>query len=335
MASLRRANVGRRLVVIGIFVVLAALVLAAVARAVPQGKVSATAVGACLYRAIGAHDPDEKTRNPDYLAPIFFATFYSRKEFQPDFSRAMRWVRFRKRLGYYYVTARTRHFDAILGRELRAGANQVVILGAGFDSRAWRFHKKFPRVKFFEMDLPATQAIKRRLSRAQIGPPPPTLVYTPIDFNTQTLGQALARAGYDPKARTVFIWEGVTYYITAGAVDSTLRFIARKSGPGSSVIFDYALEEVVKGDFRRFPYAKYAVNRLASINEPWLFGIRQDRAAAYVARRGFQVKSDLGARQLTRRYMMTSTDSVMGPLPGYIRIMHAVVPAGGAEPKNR
>ncbi|MBU0516221.1 MAG: SAM-dependent methyltransferase [Proteobacteria bacterium] len=332
MASLRRAVGDHRALMVWLCAVAAALLVAASARAVPEGKVSATAVGACLYRAIGALDPDLKTRNPDYLAVKFFAPFYSRKEFQPNFARAMRWVRYRKRLAYYYVTARTRHFDAILERELRAGATQVVILGAGFDSRAFRFHRKFPRVKFFELDLPATQSIKRRLTRERIGPPPPTLVYTPIDFNTQTLGQALARAGYNPRARTVFIWEGVTYYITAGAVDSTLRFIARKSGPGSSVIFDYALEEVIKGDFRRFPYAQYAIKRLASINEPFLFGIRQDRAAEYVAQRGLRLKSDLGAAELTRRYLITSRGSVFGPLPGYMRIMHAVVPASGPRP---
>jgi len=330
MTSWGRAMAGRRVVMVWLGVVAVALLLAASARAVPEGKVSVTAMGACRWRAIGAKDPDLKTRNPDYLAEKFM--YYRWKGRQVNFAWAMRWIRRKRRLAFFYVTARTKHFDAILERELRSGATQVVILGAGFDSRALRFHRQFPKVKFFELDLPATQAIKRRLTRERIGPPPPTLVYAPIDFNTQTLDQALGRAGYDPKAKTVFIWEGVTYYISAGAVDATLRFIARSSAPGSSVVFDYALEEVIKGDYRRFPRAYWTVKRLAAVNEPWVFGIPKDQAADFVARRGLKLKSDLGAAELTRRYLITSQGSVFGPLSGYMRIMHAVVPASGPRP---
>ncbi|MBU0516223.1 MAG: SAM-dependent methyltransferase [Proteobacteria bacterium] len=160
-------------------------------------KVSVTALAVCVYRAIGAMDPDEKTRNPDYLAEKFIdqSPIVSLMGLSLNFAEAMENIRRTPPYLFFFVTARTKHIDATLGRELESGATQAVILGAGFDSRALRFHGNFPDVKFFEPDRPANQAIKRRLSRERIGPPPPTLVYVPLDFNTQTLGPALGDAG--------------------------------------------------------------------------------------------------------------------------------------------
>jgi len=298
------------------------------------GKLSVTALGACVYRAIGARDPDEETRNPDYLAEKFIdrLPIVPRMGLSLDFAEAIDRIRRTPRYLYFFVTARTKHLDAVLTRELESGAAQVVILGAGFDSRALRFHQKFPHVKFFEPDRPATQEIKRRLTRARIGPPPSTLVYVPLDFNTQSLGQALGRAGYDPRARTVFIWEGVTYYLSAEAVDATLRFIAEHSAPGSAVVFDYLDEDLEKAGGERSPEVEKVRKRLADQNEPLAFGLPQKRAASFVARRGLRVEPDLGPEELTRRYLIAGDGSVYGPVPRSLRIMQAVVPDRQVQP---
>lgn len=303
----------------GICTVGALLPLAAAALAVEPGQVSRTALTACAYRAIGALDPDPNTRNPDYLAGKLLGRAF-------DFAVEVGRFRSEPRRAFFFVTARTKHIDALLKEALKNGVSQVVVLGAGFDSRAYRFQKEFPKVKFFEMDLPATQKYKSDLMAKQVGPPPPTLIYTPIDFNTQTLGQALAKAGFDTKAKTFFIWEGVTYYISAQAVEGTLRFIAQNSAPGSSVVFDYALEEVVKGTSSRYPGARFFMDRLASMGEPWVFGIADGKARDYVSQRGLQAVSDLGSREMSKRYLLSSNGKAYGPVSGIVRIMHAEVP---------
>jgi methyltransferase (TIGR00027 family) len=297
-----------------------ALVFAiSLALAVEPGHVSRTSQVTCEFRAIGSKDPDPKTRNPDYLAEKFAGHTFV---FADEIAR----IRRQPRKSYFYVTARTKHIDGLLQQTLENGASQVVILGAGLDSRGFRFHKRFPTAKFFELDLPATQDYKRTLVEKSVGKPPVTLIFTPIDFNKETLGQVLAKAGYNPRAKTFFIWEGVTYYISAAAVDGTLRFIAENSAPGSSVVFDYTLEEVVKGDYRRFPKARQAMSWLETLGEPWVFGIADGKSQEYVSKRGLRVLSDLDPDEMTRRYLITSGGEVYGPLPGYMRIMHAEVP---------
>ena len=143
---------------------------------------------------------------------------------------------------FYYVNARTHHMDSLMIKFLKAGFRQVVIMGAGFDSRAYRFHEAYPDVRFFEIDLPATSADKQHRVETLIGQKPDWVAFVPIDFNTQTLDEVLGKAGLVADQQTFYIWEGVTYFISQSGVDNTLDFIAEKSAPGSRIIFDYMLE---------------------------------------------------------------------------------------------
>src|SRR5215813_13947300 len=120
------------------------------------GKVSVTAEAVCALRAAAARHPDPKVRNPDYLAERFVdEAFWRASPYRGDPERA------RHNPIFFDVNARTHHVDALLVEALSRGATQVVNLGAGFDSRAYRFRDRFPQVRFFELDLPATSAAKR------------------------------------------------------------------------------------------------------------------------------------------------------------------------------
>ena len=122
-----------------------------------------------------------------------------------------------------------------------------MILGAGYDSRAYRFDALKDPIRVFEVDHPATQQAKLEGVRKIFGSLPEHVRYVAIDFNQQTLEDCLAAHGYDPQAKTVFLWQGVTYYLEPAAVDSTLTFIARHAAPGSSVIFDYIDNALLTG----------------------------------------------------------------------------------------
>ncbi len=156
---------------------------------------------------------------------------------------------------------------------------------------------------------------------------PAYVACVPIDFNTQSIPNELQKAGYDPTRKTLFIWEGVTYYISEAAVDGTLRFIASRSAPGSSVIFDYMPLGVIQGDYKRYPDARRTAGWVARKGEPWIFGIVSEKAADYVHERGLKVLSDLGPRELETKYLTRSNGKLDGACSSYFRMLHAAVPS--------
>src|SRR5436190_8140347 len=162
------------------FLTVASLLGTQAALAVRPGEVSTTAETTCAWRAIAAQHPDPKLRNPDEIAHKLCR---SRLPVSRDYVEARKQMDSmgERYAAYFYVNARTFYIDAALRRAAAAGATQVVVLGAGFDSRAYRFRASHPSVRFFEVDLPATiEAKKSRLAEA-LGGVPDYVRYAPID----------------------------------------------------------------------------------------------------------------------------------------------------------
>lgn len=136
-----------------------------------------------------------------------------------------------------FVLIRTRFTDdRVLGAAER-GVRQLVILGAGFDTFALR-HPDLG-VQVFEVDLPASAALKReRLAAADI-PVPEHLHFVEVDFEHDDLRERLTAAGFDPGEPAFFSWMGVTYYLAQEAVTTTLGGVAALAAPGSELAFDY------------------------------------------------------------------------------------------------
>jgi methyltransferase (TIGR00027 family) len=132
--------------------------------------------------------------------------------------------------------ARTRLIDDWLLDHVAAGARQIVILGAGFDTRAWRL-PGLAGLPVFEVDHPATGAEKRR-RLALAGLDPARVVAVALDFDRESLATALTRAGFDAALRAVIVWEGVTNYLTAEAVAAVVEW-AGGLAAGSGFIFTY------------------------------------------------------------------------------------------------
>ena len=185
-----------------------------------------------------------------------------------------------------FLVARERYIDDYLVACLAAGLDQLVILGAGYDARAYRFAELKQGVKVFEVDHPATQAAKLKKLAAIFGAPPAHVTYVPIDFNQQTLAARLAESGYDEGLKTLFIWQGVTQYLTPGAVDGTLAFVARHSGPASSIIFDYMDPSLLSGAPRHGEVS--SVRRYGRLSgETFVFSIPIGAVQAFLVERGF------------------------------------------------
>jgi methyltransferase (TIGR00027 family) len=150
----------------------------------------------------------------------------------------------------------------------------------------------------FEVDHPATQAAKR----ARLADAAGRVTYVPLDFDRQDLASALDAAGFDRRRRTFFVWEGVTNYLGAAAVDATLRTVARGAPAGSALLFTYVHRGVLDGSVPFFGTERLA-QTLARYAESWTFGLDPATVPAYLAERGLELVEDLGAREYRARYM--------------------------------
>ncbi len=181
-------------------------------------------------------------------------------------------------------TFRTKAFDAALLDALKDQARQVVVLGAGFDSRGYRFQPQLSGVRFIEVDYGPTQEYKKQRVKDIFGALPKNVLYVPMDFRKDGLLAQLTDAGYSEWEKTFFLWEGVTYYLPESAVKDTLHFMRDHSAAGSRIAFDYTLSTNRSLNNPRRLFARWG--------EPWLFGFPGGGAAAFVRREGLDVMSD-------------------------------------------
>jgi methyltransferase (TIGR00027 family) len=198
-----------------------------------------------------------------------------------------------------FIAARTRFAEDALAAAVERGVSQLVILGAGLDTYAWRGAMR-QRVRIFEVDHPATQAWKRRrLTEAAIALPA-CLTFAPIDFERETLAGGLDDAGFDPAQPTFFTWLGVVPYLTEEAVWSTLGFIAGLAN-GAHVVFDYSDPPDSLTPEMRAVHDKRAA-RVAELGEPWVGYFEADKLGAGLKDLGFSSVEDLGPPQIAARY---------------------------------
>jgi methyltransferase (TIGR00027 family) len=223
--------------------------------------------------------------------------------------------------------ARTRFIDDALRAALGDGVEQVVILGAGFDCRAYRI-SGIERTRVFEVDHPDTLAEKRRRLRQVLPSAPPHVRLVATDFNHRQLEELMANGGYDPARRTFFIWEGVTNYLTAAAVDVTFRWFAT-AARGSRVVFTYVHRRVLD-DPPAFAGTRRLFRTLRQTGEPWTFGLDPAEVPGYLAGRGLDLLEDLGAVDYRSRYLRGRGREMRGY--EFYRIALARTQGRGAEP---
>ena len=188
------------------------------------------------------------------------------------------------------IALRTCAIDNAVRDAMAAGAKQLVILGAGYDGRAWRM-RELAGVRVFEVDHPATQKEKR----ARVSGLPAAfgdVVFVSINFEKESLDAALDRAGHDRSAPTCWIWEGVVMYLTRDAMRTTLASIARRSARGSTLIINYHTEH------RRW----FARLMFRLIGEPQISAWTPQEMAADLRSVGFTVREDTGMVDWNRRF---------------------------------
>jgi methyltransferase (TIGR00027 family) len=198
-----------------------------------------------------------------------------------------------------FVALRSRIAEDVARRAIATGAKQIVVLGAGLDTFACR-GPPIAGVEVFEVDHPATQAEKRR-RLAAAGIEAPALRFAPCEFERESLAQALQAAGFDPTARAAFLWLGVTPYLSAEAVDATLRFVAGLEG-GADIVFDYANPpQSIDSPGHRLFHERMAA-RVAELGESFKSYFDTAELRSRLEAMGFEKVADLGPREISQRF---------------------------------
>ncbi|MGN0983645.1 MAG: class I SAM-dependent methyltransferase [Gemmiger sp.] len=214
--------------------------------------------------------------------------------------------------------ARARFCEDALRTAVRTGTRQYVLLGAGWDTFAWREPVLARRCPVFEVDHPLTQADKRcRLARAGL-PVPETFHFVPLDFSTGDLAEALCRAGFDPRQKTLFAWLGVNFYLTLPQIGGMLTSLSALSSPGSGLVFDFAGPALFASPVRR---VQNMLAMAAAGGEPMQACFAERDLMGLLQRHGFLLYERLTPAQIQRRYF-----SGQGELTAFeeIHLAHAV-----------
>jgi methyltransferase (TIGR00027 family) len=218
------------------------------------------------------------------------------------------------------IRARVRYFDDFIRSAVIEGLEQLIILGAGYDTRAYRIEGMKDKVLVFEVDLPETLQAKREKIKEIFGSLPDHVVYVPVDFHAERLGQRLMECGYNRSLKTLFVMEGLVMYLPAEAVDDILAFIIGNSGKGSAILFDYFPDSVIKGtcDAGRNmrEYAEKA-------GEPLQFGIPKGTVESFLAKRGFSQIQNVTSEDYKKAYFHGANNVRM--VSNLLSIVHATI----------
>jgi methyltransferase (TIGR00027 family) len=266
---------------------------------------SHTAALVTLYRAIESSRPPAMRLFDDPFAPLFLGWRFRtalRLSRLPVIGAAMPWSLVD---GHWSgprgtVAVRTRYIDDCLGEALHHGVKQVVILGAGFDCRAYRI-REIAQSRVFEADHPATQATKKEIVSRRLRTLPSHVTYVPIDFTAGSLDAVMQASGYRPDVRTFFVCEGVTHYLPADTIDTVFRYVSR-SAPGSQLVFTYIHRGMLDGS-AQFTGADNTLAAVRRAGEPYRFGFEPGELSQYLAARNLALVEDVGADAYRARYL--------------------------------
>jgi methyltransferase (TIGR00027 family) len=282
-----------------------------------NGLPSRTSILTAAARAFGSREADTSVRNPDWAAERLIgpaelgliADHPISRAFDRDFEEAMNDPEI---FGFaWLMLVRTRYIDEMLQRAFRGGARQLVILGAGFDSRVHRFRDLLKDAAVIEIDYSTTQEYKKRRVEEALGAAPDNVVYAPIDLARENLGDVLRRAGFQPGLKTYYVCEGVSMYIPEEGMKETLCTIAAESAPGSTLLLEY----INRGGLellRKYPMGM--IKNAFDWGEPFVFGVPDGRDREFFQEAGLELGETLkiGSPESIKRYATRQDGSNYG-----------------------
>lgn len=197
-----------------------------------------------------------------------------------------------------FTVGRTRYIDDALVAALREEIDQVVILGAGYDSRAYRI-PGIESTRVFELDLPETQTQKRKRVHRLLEKVPDHVTFVALDLESQELAEILPSSGFREGRRTFFICEGLTEHISAGAVDRIFRYVADATKQESKIAFTYLVRGLLDGT-KHFPGTR--AHLAYSGFSTRAFALNPEDLRVYLSERGLELIEDVAGAEFAERY---------------------------------
>ena len=274
-------------------------------------------------RTASTKESDPVVANPDYLARHFVtSSFYSRlislpgKTCREEFEKILPG-------SYCYFLARTKFVDQCFARAVNEDVKQIVILGAGYDTRSVRLLNENSDVTVYEIDLPGTQNNKLEKMKMAKLTKNNNVVYIATDFNNTTLKDLLGNKDFKFDEPAFFIFEGVSYYLEESSARNVFEFVAKSCAKKSSIVYDYSLKSFVDGSDETYG-GKQIQDWIKKNNEPFKFGLHPDDNSPFMASCGLKVKKDLGPDEITEAYLSSRIEGVIGKPLGHLRMVYAV-----------
>lgn len=286
---------------------------------------SDTAIVAAGFRAVAHRDFPHSQCGADNLAEKFLPPF-QRFLIKSKIIRNLGVKRHNKFTpgGYAYVLARTVFFDQVFLEAIESGTKQIVFLGAGYDSRAYRFRSLCTDCKIIELDVRTTQEEKKHcLEKADIKLPP-NITFAAINFNQQSLSEVLLDAGFDPRESSLFLWEGVSMYLDESAVDSTLQFVSNCQQKNSQIAFDYIASLSPDQAHRHYGVTTWQDTwRRFRQAEPFTYTINENQLESFLRDRNLTMKNHWLSEDIENRFLTIEEKEDLGKVAGWFRFVVA------------
>ncbi len=279
---------------------------------VNKKNVSQTAMLIASLRALAYYEDDPLIHGDDTLAELFLPEDkripLKTADCRPVIKKAI------PEGLYEYVIARTKYLDELFLQHLHQQIPQIVLLGAGYDSRAYRYANQIKNSKIYEVDTWATQKLKRQILKDHALEIHPNVLYVTADFEQAEWFQRLYGAGYQSSLQTLYIWEGVTYYLSPKSADSMLSILRQNSSAGSILSFDY----------------QHRDNENTLINtglkeENIKFGLNAKECSNYLGCLGYSVIEHVDSETMSNRYLTMLNGERFGKIKSIMHIVTAQV----------
>lgn len=277
-----------------------------------ENKSSRTAAYTCTCRAASYLETNSFYKSDDYIAvrllPLFVKYLIKFKILNLKGKISPKGI-------YPYVIARTKYIDSVFKQAIEKGFEQIVIFGAGFDSRAIRLLDLNTEIKVFEIDTSFTlDAKSKQLYKRKIVKPENN-IYIRIDFNKEGLFPKLLDNNFNINKKTLTILEGITMYLSQNAVEETFKLIFNYSATDSLIVFDYVYASVLRKEGRY--YGESAIySRVKKDCEEWTFGIDEGEIENYLKKYNFTLIEHLDSSIIENKYFKTESGEILVKVNG-------------------
>ena len=277
-----------------------------------ENESSRTAAYTCTCRAASYLESKPLLKSDDHIAVKLLPGFVK-------YLLKLRILNLKGRISpegiYPYVIARTKYIDSIFQNAIKNGVEQVVIFGAGFDSRAIRLTDQNTNIIVYEIDTYFTLDAKTKQFRKRGIAKPENNIYIPIDFDKEEIKLKLDDSSFNISKKTLFILEGLIMYLSEKAIDETFKLINNYSLPGSLLVFDYIYASVLRQELKYFG-EKSIYERVKKDGESWTFGIEEGEIENFLNQFNFNLIEHLDSNTIENKYFKNESGKIITKVNG-------------------